>query len=265
MAGSERRRFVPEFGFGMVASRRADSMLLSVRVVRKQLPSALDEAPPIDVITPAWNEAAGIALTLNSIDRAAAPLPRGRVRAIVSNDGSTDATEEIAAGVMARFRHAERRSLSNHPDTRQGRSPSIASLAVTEADLIVRIDGDCIVDEEAFLYSAPWFEDPEVGIVGSLMLPRDDCNTWYARMRGIECILGFGCTRMGQQVVDGVGVVPGTYDRIPSSAYGRLRRFRGRDERRGLWTRPFSFGRMGYRVVIDPRCDLLRGCAGQSG
>lgn len=248
MAGSEWRRFVPLFAFTLFSGASGVGLLV-LRGPRPNLPQPLGEPPPIDVITPAWNEAAGIALTLTSVDEAAARYG-GRVRAIVSNDGSTDETVAIARRTMEGFRHAEGVIVS-HPNT--GKAGALnRALAEARSDVVVRLDGDCVMHPDALKYTAPWFENPETGIVGSLMLPREDCRTWYSKMRGIECLLGFGCTRMGQQVVDGVGTVPGTYTafrRQPMiDSGGFVEGMNGEDS-----DQTCQFGRMGYRVVIDPR------------
>ena len=57
--------------------------------------------PPVDVIVPAYNEEDNIARLLRSIDVAAARYG-GPVRVVVSNDGSSDRTEQIARTVRSR-------------------------------------------------------------------------------------------------------------------------------------------------------------------
>jgi cellulose synthase/poly-beta-1,6-N-acetylglucosamine synthase-like glycosyltransferase len=247
-AGSEWQRLVPLFVLPILSASTGVGLLV-LRGRRGTLPPPLDEPPSIDVITPAFNEEAGIALTLESIDRAAAGYG-GTVQAIVSNDGSTDETKRIAMETMEKFQHAVGIFI-DHANT--GKAGALnRALAVAETEIVVRLDGDCVMDDDALTFTAPWFADPKVGIVGSRMLPRQDCDTWYSRMRGIECLLGFGCTRMGQQVVDGIGVVPGTYTaflRAPMvGSGGFVDGMNGEDA-----DQTCQFGRMGYRVVIDPR------------
>ena len=43
---------------------------------------------------------------------------------------------------------------------------------MADTEIVLRLDGDCVMDADALIYTAPWFEDPKVGIVGSRMLPR---------------------------------------------------------------------------------------------
>lgn len=207
------------------------------------------EPPPIDVITPAFNEEAGIHLTLESIERAAARYP-GRVRAIVSNDGSTDRTRQIVFDVMSRFRHAEGICIS-HPNT--GKAGALnRGLAQATADIVVRLDADCVLHPDALVYTAPCFDDPDVGIVGALMLPRPDNTGWFARMRAIECLFTFACSRMGQQMVDGVAVIPGTFTafrRQPMVELGGYTEgMNGEDA-----DQTCQFGRIGYRSIVDKR------------
>jgi cellulose synthase/poly-beta-1,6-N-acetylglucosamine synthase-like glycosyltransferase len=247
-AGSEWQRLVPLFVLPIISASTGVGFLL-LRGRRGTLPPPLADPPAIDVITPAFNEEAGIGLTLESIDRAAARYG-GRVRAIVSNDGSTDETIRLSIEAMERFQHASG-ILINHANT--GKAGALnRALAVAESEIVLRLDGDCVMDADALVYTAPWFADPKVGILGSRMLPREDCDTWYSRMRGIECLFGFGCTRMGQQIVDGVGVVPGTYTafrREPMvESGGFVDGMNGEDA-----DQTCQFGRMGFRSVIDPR------------
>ena len=247
-SGSELQHLLPLLVLPIISASTGVGLLI-LRGRRGALPPPLAEPPPIDVITPAFNEEAGIALTLESIDAAAARYG-GSVRAIVSNDGSTDGTRRIAMEAMGQFQHAEG-TFIDHANT--GKAGALnRALAVADTEIVLRLDGDCVMDADALIYTAPWFEDPKVGILGSRMLPRRDCDTWYSRMRGIECLFGFGCTRMGQQVVDGVGVVPGTYTafrREPMiESGGFVDGMNGEDA-----DQTCQFGRMGYRVVIDPR------------
>src|SRR4029077_4847090 len=77
----------------------------------RSLPAPGRDRPLVDVIVPAYNEADNIARLLRSID-AAADRYGGPVRVLVSDDGSTDDTAQIAWAEFARFRYARGAVLS---------------------------------------------------------------------------------------------------------------------------------------------------------
>lgn len=206
-------------------------------------------APPLSVIIPAYNEAAGIALTLESVDRAASAYP-GPVFVVVADDGSTDETVEVVRGCMRRFSaatglivaegHAGKAGALNH------------ALARVETDLVVRVDADVVVDAEAFVPLPGWFDDPAVGTVGALSLPRQELRGWICRARLVECLLSFAFSRLALQRVDAVSCIPGTFTafrRAPAvEAGGFVMGMNGEDADLTM-----QLGRLGYRAVLDPR------------
>lgn len=206
-------------------------------------------APPLTVIIPAYNEQAGITLTLESVDRAAACY-RGTVRVVVSDDGSTDGTATLARAAIGRFRAATGTVLSC---PNGGKAVALnRALALAATDVVIRLDGDCVLDRDALAPAARWFADPRVGSVGALMMPRPDGRSWFHRMRAIECLFQFGLARQGQQLVDGITVVPGTFTafrRLPAMSLGGfVKGMNGEDSDLTM-----QLGRLGYRVLLDPR------------
>jgi cellulose synthase/poly-beta-1,6-N-acetylglucosamine synthase-like glycosyltransferase len=227
-------------------------MLIPLWLLRwagRRAPEPGDDRPDIDVIIPAYNEAENIARLLRSVDIAAGRY-RGRVRVVVSDDGSTDQTEPIAAREIAAFRWARGRVLTG---VNGGQSAALnRALAITGAQICVRIDADCVMDQDTLVYTAPWFRDPEVGMVGAMEEPRTDTVTWFHRLRTLEALFQFRFARLAQSVVDGVVVIPGTFTafrRAPALAVGGFPvRMNGEDTDLTM-----HFGRLGYRAVIDPR------------
>ena len=134
------------------------------------------DRPPVDIITPAYNEEENIARLLQSIDVAAGRYG-GPVRVVVSNDGSVDGTAALAAAEIARFRHAHGEIL-NAPNGGQAAALN-RGIEITSADVIIRIDADCVMGEDALVYAMPWFADPQIGSVGAVEMPRTDTVTWF--------------------------------------------------------------------------------------
>ncbi len=226
-----------------------------------RLPNPGHGRPPVDVIIPAYNEEENIARLLRSID-VAAKRYGGPVRVVVSNDGSVDRTEQIAEREIAAFRWARGRVLTA-PNGGQSAALNRA-LSITGAEICVRIDADCVMGPDALVYSVPWFRDPEIGMVGAMQEPRQDTVTWFHRLRTLEALFQFRFARLGQSVVDGVVVIPGTFTvfrRTPAAVCGGFPvRMNGEDTDLTM-----QFGRQGYRSVIDPRIrcyeDVPRGAA----
>ena len=201
------------------------------------------------MIVPAYNEADNIARLLRSIDVAAGRYG-GPVRVLVSDDGSTDDTAQIAWAEFARFRYA-RGAVLSAPNGGQAAALN-RGLAVTDAEIVVRIDADCVMGPDALAFSVPWFRDPRVGSVGAMEEPRTDGVTWFHRMRALETLFQFRFARLGQSLVDGIVVIPGTFTAFRRDpvilAGGFPVRMNGEDSDLTM-----QIGRLGYRVVIDPR------------
>jgi cellulose synthase/poly-beta-1,6-N-acetylglucosamine synthase-like glycosyltransferase len=215
----------------------------------RKLPEPGRDRPAVDVIVPAYNEAENIARLLRSIDVAAGRYG-GPVRVLVSDDGSSDDTARIAHDEFACFRHARGEVLSG-PNGRQSAALN-RGLAITDAEIVVRIDADCIMGPDALVYTVPWFRDPRIGSVGAMEEPRTDSVTWFHRLRTLEALFQFRFMRLGQSLVDGIVVIPGTFTAFRREpvliAGGFPVGMNGEDSDVTM-----QIGRLGYRVVLDPR------------
>jgi cellulose synthase/poly-beta-1,6-N-acetylglucosamine synthase-like glycosyltransferase len=82
--------------------------------------------------------------------------------------------------------------------------------------------------------------------------PRTDDVTWFHRMRALETFFQFRFARLGQSMVDGIVVIPGTFTafrRGPAVIAGGFPvGMNGEDSDLTM-----QIGRLGYRVVVDPR------------
>jgi cellulose synthase/poly-beta-1,6-N-acetylglucosamine synthase-like glycosyltransferase len=214
-----------------------------------RLPEPGGDRPLVDVIVPAYNEAENIARLLRSIDIAAGRYG-GPVRVLVSNDGSSDGTAQISRREFQGFRYA-RGSVLSAPNGGQAAALN-RGLAATSAEVVVRIDADCVMGPDALVYSVPWFRDPRIGCVGAMEEPRTDVVTWFHRLRVLEVLFQFRFVRLGQSLVDGIVVIPGTFTafrRAPAIVAGGFPvGMNGEDADLTM-----QIGRLGYRVAVDPR------------
>src|SRR5450631_3981696 len=217
--------------------------------VNRRLPEPGRYRPPVDIIIPAYNETDNIARLLRSVDVAAARYG-GPVQVVVSDDGSTDDTAQVAREEIATFRYA-RGWVLRGPNGRQSAALNRA-IAATEAEIIVRVDADCVLGEDTLVYAVPWFRDPEIGSVGAMEEPRTDSVTWFHRMRRLETAFQFRFARLGQSLVDGIVVIPGTFTALRRGPVEEAGGFpvgmNGEDSDVTM-----QIGRLGYRVVVDPR------------
>ena len=221
-----------------------------VRLVHHRPVALSDERPPIEIITPAFNEEINIVDLLESIDQAA-EFYGGQVRAIICDDGSTDDTVALGEAAIARLRFATGEIVHGG---HHGKSAALnKALSRGTADYVFRVDADCIVDRKAFAYSVSYFlSDPQIGMVGAFTLPREPYTTWIDRARLFELVVNFGLVRPATDVVDGISCVPGTFTgfrRAPAEQIGGfVDGMYGEDQ-------DFTAGitRLGYRVQLDTR------------
>lgn len=224
-------------------------VLLFVLASRRRPPSSPAGRVPIDVIIPAYNEIAGLHLTLRSID-AAASRYGGPVRVIVADDGSDDGTGDLARAEIAAFGAATGVVVEGG---HLGKAAALnTALAHADAEVVVRVDADVVIDPHAFDTLPEWFSDPSVGSVGAMTYPRQDSLSWFHRMRLFECMMSFGFTRQSQTRVDALPCIPGTYTafRRPPVVHfgGFVSVMNGED-----MDLTMQLARLGYRIELDPR------------
>ena len=209
-----------------------------------------DQRPRVEVIIPAFNEELVIADLLNSLDVAAGRY-QGPVNVILCDDGSLDDTFAIAEATMSAFRHATGEIILG---AHQGKSAALnQALSRCTADVVVRVDADCLVHPDCFLYCMPHFvADPKVGMVGAFTLPKEPYTTWIDRLRMFELIVSFGFVRPTTDLVDGVFCIPGTF-----TAFRRQVGLEVGGFTEGMYGEDVDFtyavARIGYRAVIDTR------------
>ena len=117
---------------------------------------------------------------------------------------------------------------------------------------------------DALALSVPWFRDPRIGSVGAMEEPRTDHVTWFHHLRTLETLFQFRFARLGQSLVDGIVVIPGTFTAFRRDpvilAGGFPVRMNGEDSDVTM-----QIGRLGYRVVVDPRIRSFEDVPGSIG
>ena len=197
--------------------------------------------PPVTVLVPAYNEAVGIERAVRAL--VAADYPQ--VEVVVIDDGSTDGTGDIVAGL----------GLPQVRLVRQANGGKAAALATgvqhASHDILVMLDGDTVFEPDTIRNLVQPLRDPTVGAVSG--------NTKVGNRRGLlgrwqhlEYVSGFNLDRRLLDLLGCITTVPG--------ACGAFRR-QAVEAAGGLSTETLAEDtditmavlRAGYRVVHEER------------
>jgi cellulose synthase/poly-beta-1,6-N-acetylglucosamine synthase-like glycosyltransferase/peptidoglycan/xylan/chitin deacetylase (PgdA/CDA1 family)/spore germination protein YaaH len=162
-------------------------------------PNLLD-APRVDVMIAAYNEAPVIVRTINSL----LSNQGVDVRVIVVDDGSVDGTGDI---VEQAFGSHPRVRLLSKPN---GGKASALNLALTlvEAEIVVGVDADTQLAPNALALLARWFSDPTVGAVaGNVKV--GNRKSLVTRWQSLEYITSQNVDRRAMSRLNAITVVPG--------------------------------------------------------
>jgi cellulose synthase/poly-beta-1,6-N-acetylglucosamine synthase-like glycosyltransferase/peptidoglycan/xylan/chitin deacetylase (PgdA/CDA1 family) len=180
-------------------SRRSRRRAMRAWAAARDLMRSNTFHPPVSVIVPAHNEAAGIAATVRSIVETDY---RGELEVIVVDDGSTDDTATIAADLelpgVAVFRQPN-----------AGKAAALnAGIATSRHDILILVDADTVFARNTIERLVIPFEDPTVGAVSG--------NTKVGNLRGIigrwqhiEYVIGFNLDRRMFDLLRCMPTVPG--------------------------------------------------------
>jgi len=196
----------------VVAASLIYMIVLYVRS-RRRPPTVLDAPPGLlfVVLIPCLNEELVIG---RSLERLAA-IPNSNVIAYVIDDGSDDATSEIArahAGDQVRLLRRD------PPEARQGKGEALnaAYRHVLSSDLlddrrpedvvIVILDADGRIEPNAFVQVAPYFRDPRVAAVQIGVRMYNAEESLLARMQDLEFVTFTEIFQRGRQRLGSVGL-----------------------------------------------------------
>ncbi|MTI18892.1 glycosyltransferase [Rhodobacteraceae bacterium RKSG542] len=146
------------------------------RVTSSAVALTAEEAPSIEIIIPAYNEAEDIAAKLENL--AALDYPREKLQVTVVFDGCTDDTFEHAEEVL------KRKEFKDEPIRLDQRFWNRGKVAVlneavgsSTADIILLTDVSAMIKSDALLRIVERFDKPEVGVVcGTYKLESGDAG-----------------------------------------------------------------------------------------
>ena len=162
---------------------------LILRVVRgKSWDETRDDfEPSVTVVIPMYNEGEAIRETLHSL--LASDYPREKLKIYCVDDCSTDNSYEIAREV-ARNSGGVLQVLRNRVNLGKRRSINRAVRA-TDAEIIVSVDSDVVVDADAIRQLTRRFVDDRIAAVGGWVDVRNKHQNWLTRMQTIKYWYGY--------------------------------------------------------------------------
>jgi cellulose synthase/poly-beta-1,6-N-acetylglucosamine synthase-like glycosyltransferase/peptidoglycan/xylan/chitin deacetylase (PgdA/CDA1 family) len=190
-------------GIGVMVGARALLLVAlaahHTRTTRRRPGGQGGDWPEVAVIIPAYNEAVGIERTVRSV----AESRYHDVEIVVVDDGSTDATAEIVAGLAIPRVHLVRQDNS-------GKAAALnTGVEHTDAEILVMVDGDTLFEPDTLQRLVePLTRDPDVGAVsGNTKVG----NRAYllGRWQHIEYVMGFNLDRRMYEVLQCTPTVPG--------------------------------------------------------
>jgi len=200
------------FASGVLSVARAALVLVAARRHRRlrTRPWGPPVTDPASVIIPAYNESAGIEATVRSLVASDHP-----VEIIVVDDGSTDGTADIVAGLDLPGVRLIRQDNAGKPAALN------AGLAASSHSLVVMLDGDTVFEPDAVRILLQPFADPAVGAVSG--------NTKVANRGGllgrwqhIEYVIGFNLDRRLFDLAECMPTVPGAIGGFRREALDRV-------------------------------------------
>ncbi|HEU4615844.1 MAG TPA: glycosyltransferase [Kofleriaceae bacterium] len=146
-----------------------------------------DFEPSVTVVIPMFNEGEAIKETLQSL--LASDYPRDKFEIVVVDDCSSDNSYELARE-MARGTNGQLRVIRNRHNLGKRRSINRA-VAASQAEIIVSVDSDVVVDPDAIRQLTRRFVDDRIAAVGGWVDVRNKHVNWLTRMQTIKYWYGY--------------------------------------------------------------------------
>ena len=172
---------------------------------RPAAPAAMETAPFLTVVIPAYNEGAMVAQTIDSV--AGAHYPHDRIEIIAIDDGSHDDTWQHIERAAARY--PDRVTAVRFGQNRGKRAALEAGFRRARGDIIVTIDSDSLIERNTLLAIAGPFRDPRVGAVAGKVGVHNRHAGLIPRMLHVRFVLSFDFLRAVQSVFRTVYCTPG--------------------------------------------------------
>ena len=184
----------------LVLARALVLVALASHHARSRRGSRAAEAhlPSVSVIVPAYNEQVGIERAIRSLLASDHP----DLEVIVVDDGSTDSTPSIVAGIAS-----DRLRLVRQDNA--GKAAALnTGVGLSRSDVVVMVDGDTIFEAETIHALVLPFADSRVGAVAGNTKVGNRSGL-LGRWQHIEYVVGFNLDRRMYEVLQCTPTVPG--------------------------------------------------------
>lgn len=156
---------------------------LLLRTVRgAKWDEVVDYEPTVTAVIPMFNEGRAILETFQSI--LDSNYPANKLRIICVDDCSTDSSYEIARE-FARTSKGRVQVMRNAQNMGKRRS-IIRAVRQTDADIILSVDSDVVVDVDAVRQLCRRFTSPKIAAVGGWIDVRNKQENWLTRMQVVR-------------------------------------------------------------------------------
>jgi hyaluronan synthase len=176
--------------------------------------ATMGNAPRMSVVIPAYNEGSMVAKSIDSI--VAARYPADRLEIFVVDDGSRDDTWEHIQQAVAR--HGGRVRALQLAVNRGKREALATGFRLATGDVLVTVDSDSVVSNDALLALAGPFANERVGVVAGKVLVYNQRAGLIPRMLYVRFMLAFDFIRAYQSTFGTVYCSPGALSAYRASA-----------------------------------------------
>lgn len=169
---------------------------------RSAVPADGEWLPPVTIIVPAYNEARVVAAAVRSLLEQDYPA----FEVLVVDDGSTDGTREVVAGLEGRYGDITVRLVSK---SNGGKASALnTGIALARHEFVLCMDADSRLTRETLRAAMRHFADPRVGAVAGNVKVANRRNLW-TRLQALEYIEGLNMARRAQGFLHVVNIIPG--------------------------------------------------------
>ncbi len=202
----------------------------------------------VAVLVPGYNEEKVICKTVASL---LASTNAQRLEIIVIDDGSTDRTSEIVSETFADLSNVRVFKKANG-----GKSAALNyGILKTDAEIIVAIDADTMLEPDAIERLVRHFGDARLGAVAGNAVVGNQGNM-ITRMQALEYVTSQNLERRALEIVNAIPVVPGAIGAWRRAALIEAGGYR-HDTLAEDADLTIQLERLGWKVIYEPRARAL--------
>ncbi len=164
-------------------------------------------APHVAIVMPGLNEEAAIARSLRSLLEL--NYPADKLELVAVNDGSTDNTlsemRKVAATAKGRVR------VISFAQNRGKRAAMAAGIRATEAEIVVFVDSDSVLDPDSLRFLVQGFHDRRVGAICGHAQVLNVRENWTTKMQAVRYFVAFSVNKAAESVFNVVTCCSGCF------------------------------------------------------